>query len=329
MNAKSCPNCQKQNVINALVCAYCGSTFTTERTKTVQLQDDVANGAHLDRVEHLSSMYKDVFMFFMAHQPNPLVIAEPGDEILIGRYSETDGPLAVDLEEFGGAQLGVSRRHAKLLRDMDGCKLQDLDSKNGTWLNGVRIEPEIPYVIRSGDEIRLGQMIVHVYFNRTVAQVRSIVIINTKYTTDRLPHSRLTSSDLMLDLGPYLQAVGETQNIINDMQKRPDVEVSIDAIVTDKQSGTISVTIDGAGDALNLLRDYITPWKREHRAAIEAGDEEMKPKQKQLVIELVTQVKPDLEFDDQLHYAERLLPVLRTFIYNNCELSVEQPVFEI
>jgi len=68
-----------------------------------------------------------------------------GDELLVGRSSEAD----VQLDDEG-----VSRRHASLeSRDDGSVVLQDLQSTNGTWANGSRVEK---YVLRDGDRIQIG-----------------------------------------------------------------------------------------------------------------------------------------------------------------------------
>src|SRR5207237_3501868 len=59
----------------------------------------------------------------------------------------------------------VSRRHcAILVHAGDGCELHDIASKNGTYLNGRRLEGPTP--INRGDEIRMcdRQM---VFMNKT------------------------------------------------------------------------------------------------------------------------------------------------------------------
>src|SRR6185437_14858510 len=48
----------------------------------------------------------------------------------------------------------VSRRHAALRVDADGALLEDLGSRNGVFLNGVRIEKSEP--LHDGDQIRIG-----------------------------------------------------------------------------------------------------------------------------------------------------------------------------
>jgi two-component system cell cycle response regulator len=47
----------------------------------------------------------------------------------------------------------VSRRHARIAADAEGHLLVDLDSTNGTWVNGRRVEV---HRLRAGDRLRLG-----------------------------------------------------------------------------------------------------------------------------------------------------------------------------
>ena len=49
---------------------------------------------------------------------------------------------------------GVSRRHARLNLDADGATIEDLGSKNGTWLNDDRISDRT--TLRDGDRLQLG-----------------------------------------------------------------------------------------------------------------------------------------------------------------------------
>jgi pSer/pThr/pTyr-binding forkhead associated (FHA) protein len=67
------------------------------------------------------------------------------EEILIGRDVSMD--LVVDYE-------GVSRRHARVVWHDGQFWLEDMDSTNGTFLNGVPVTD--PAALDIGDEIRLG-----------------------------------------------------------------------------------------------------------------------------------------------------------------------------
>lgn len=68
-----------------------------------------------------------------------------GDAVVIGRRTSSGLPLA-DAE--------VSRRHAQIDRDTTGFSLHDLDSMNGTVVNGRRIAR--PHMLRDGDVIEVG-----------------------------------------------------------------------------------------------------------------------------------------------------------------------------
>lgn len=67
-----------------------------------------------------------------------------GDELVIGRLEECDICLSDAV---------ASRRHAALIKVEDGWVLQDLESTNGTLLNGQPVERE---VLHDGDVIEIG-----------------------------------------------------------------------------------------------------------------------------------------------------------------------------
>ncbi len=50
----------------------------------------------------------------------------------------------------------ISRRHARLVATPAGHTLEDLESSNGTWVNGLRLEPGVPQAVRAGDAIQVG-----------------------------------------------------------------------------------------------------------------------------------------------------------------------------
>jgi DNA-binding winged helix-turn-helix (wHTH) protein len=66
-------------------------------------------------------------------------------ELILGR--EPGLPGTID-------DASVSRRHARLRWDSAGVFLTDLGSKNGTFVQGVRVSE--PVALEDGDEIRLG-----------------------------------------------------------------------------------------------------------------------------------------------------------------------------
>ena len=52
----------------------------------------------------------------------------------------------------------ASRRHAELVRQPGGsCYLKDLGSRNGTHVNGLKLQPERPVELRHGDTVFFAQ----------------------------------------------------------------------------------------------------------------------------------------------------------------------------
>ena len=50
----------------------------------------------------------------------------------------------------------VSRRHARVMVASGLATLEDLGSKNGTFVNGIRLGS--PVALRDGDELRIGNV---------------------------------------------------------------------------------------------------------------------------------------------------------------------------
>lgn len=53
----------------------------------------------------------------------------------------------------------VSRMHARITREKDEWYLEDLNSTNGTWKNGIRLQPYEKRRLEKEDEIRLGKVV--------------------------------------------------------------------------------------------------------------------------------------------------------------------------
>ena len=78
----------------------------------------------------------------------------------IGRDFSCDLCLGEDPE--------ASLLHARIVRDEQGVyRIHDLESDNGTWVNGVRVDLPVPVVLNEGDEIRIGSTRITVGFRES------------------------------------------------------------------------------------------------------------------------------------------------------------------
>ena len=86
-------------------------------------------------------------------------------EAILGRQDTlADDNIDIDLTQYGGYQLGVSRKHASFRRDTRGyVRLVDLSSRNGTFINGKKLDAYVPAPIVDGDLIRLGKLVARVH----------------------------------------------------------------------------------------------------------------------------------------------------------------------
>jgi CheY-like chemotaxis protein len=94
--------------------------------------------------------------------PIPLTVQQA---VSIGRASSTRSlKTHLDLTRYDAVNYGVSRLHA-ILHNQDGnFYIEDLDTVNGTYLNGDPIKPHELVPIKNGDEIRFGQLRMYAYF---------------------------------------------------------------------------------------------------------------------------------------------------------------------
>lgn len=160
-----CPNCGHDNTEGALVCAKCGFQFEEAagglRTRELDDQGDSIGKPHWGT----SRFGPDsVLVLHIRDSSEPLVI-RPDDELVIGRYDPVSRTTPdLDLSPYQAMEKGVSRLHTAIRRQDDALSVVDLGSANSTYLNGQRLVPHQPRVLRDGDELRLGLLVMHVYF---------------------------------------------------------------------------------------------------------------------------------------------------------------------
>jgi hypothetical protein len=51
----------------------------------------------------------------------------------------------------------VSKEHARMLMRPGRYQLEDVNSRNGTWIDGTQLRPFQPVELRSGQQVRLGR----------------------------------------------------------------------------------------------------------------------------------------------------------------------------
>lgn len=148
LNARLCGRCFARNSSGETYCKVCGEPLpdqpanlegaVTRRTSSPTVRATLTiHVEYGDGAEYEIPLDKDV--------------------ALVGRASVSDNVNPdIDLAPF---DLGnyVSRRHAFIVRRHGSFLIEDLDSANGTALNGAqRLVPHTPTALKNGDKITFG-----------------------------------------------------------------------------------------------------------------------------------------------------------------------------
>ncbi|HLF27093.1 MAG TPA: FHA domain-containing protein [Anaerolineae bacterium] len=165
----ACPSCGFKNCEGMIFCEMCGAYFHTAGTlATNVLPVDPASrpGPSGFPSPDLSAREKNASLVLTSLSDNRCFVIEAGSpSTLLGR-SDRKARLHVDIDlsGAGGEAFGVSRRHARTYFSNGHYMLEDLESLNGTYLNGRKLRPYLPEVLHQGDEIKLGDLALKVSF---------------------------------------------------------------------------------------------------------------------------------------------------------------------
>ncbi|MFC1641656.1 FHA domain-containing protein [Myxococcota bacterium] len=128
----------------------------------------------------------------------PLTLTFDAPRIVIGRGKGCDVRLP---------DPSVSHRHASLRQQGTAYVVVDEDSTNGTFVGQVRLPPQTPHVVRSGDLIRVGRIWLEVRLEQSLAT----------------RHSQLNTQEIALALvADALRAEGEACRVKLTVVEGPD-----------------------------------------------------------------------------------------------------------
>lgn len=89
----------------------------------------------------------------------PVVIDVRLQPTILGRYDpDALKQPDIDLTKFQAHDEGVSRLHAEIQLFNDRVCVQDLGSRNGTFVNNEKIAPYIEHPLYDGDWLKLGRL---------------------------------------------------------------------------------------------------------------------------------------------------------------------------
>jgi hypothetical protein len=149
------------------------STQQPDKRDTFVIDDDIQHPVMQERnlrtpSSRLSAPWRLLLQIGGTNQTT--VGIEVRDEIVLGRSDPAANYYPdLDLTPYGGQEGGISRRHSLISQDTENKALyiEDLNSTNGTRINGFSLEPHRRYRLRDGDELELGRIRIVLRFVRS------------------------------------------------------------------------------------------------------------------------------------------------------------------
>lgn len=162
-----CPHCGQGNREGVMFCEDCGENLTSKEPATLSTRQlDPASSELAAKATWGTARFgQQASIIIRIRDAAEPVVLQPTKRTILGRLDASSKQKPdLDLTPFGALEKGVSRLHAMITRSEDTLTLIDMGSSNGTHLNGQRLVPDQPRVLRDGDEIRLGKLVAHIYF---------------------------------------------------------------------------------------------------------------------------------------------------------------------
>jgi pSer/pThr/pTyr-binding forkhead associated (FHA) protein len=165
-----CQFCQAVHVDNTIFCNECGyyllenSGRETDPLDTVEVHDEEEKPvSSLDPSAALQRAGESLAIRLKIG-PKQREVEMPLNVIThLGRVDAAASVFPeVDLSDDSEAALGVSRRHARILKQGGMVVVEDMGSINGTFINGKRLDPYLPEILNDGDVLQLGKLKIEV-----------------------------------------------------------------------------------------------------------------------------------------------------------------------
>lgn len=144
---KYCPMCSNEYPDDEFLCRVHGVMLVTDLPYRPEADRGEAETEILPQTPAQPPAQVTVTMLGVS------VPVEAGPGVLIGRQPESSR-FAYALEQAGFTNVGRIHCHLKL--DEGVVQVTDLGSTNGTFVNNLRIEANIPHSLRPGDCLRLA-----------------------------------------------------------------------------------------------------------------------------------------------------------------------------
>ncbi len=161
-----CPACQTAHVDNTIFCGECGDYLLEDNNQATligRIPEEYINRLRSGSPFQPSAGLQAIRLQIGAKKREVEVSLDRA--IHLGRLAPaSDAFPEIDLTNQGTLAKSVSRRHARISKRGNTVVVEDLDSGNGTYINGQKLSPYLPEILSDGDTLQLGQLPIEVEF---------------------------------------------------------------------------------------------------------------------------------------------------------------------
>ncbi len=152
-----CSACYHKNMPGAIFCTECGTPLVNDDTLATR---DINDGTRPRQLTDVPTERIRGWVTLHILPSGQLIPLSDRNEFTLGRTSDNQPVIPdVDLGPYQAYTLGVSRLHAQIKRQQTGViTIMDLNSSNGTYLNGKKLPPQEAVPLSHGDVVALGKL---------------------------------------------------------------------------------------------------------------------------------------------------------------------------
>lgn len=139
-----CPNCRTELAPGTATCPECGTHVETDPTVVFVPVSQHHPALSPEEAEDVAGFDGYALVVERGPRAGMTFVLHPGTTT-VGRHPDSD----IFLDD-----VTVSRQHCRFTADMEGLKVEDAGSTNGTYVNGSRVDDTS---LLPGDEVLIGR----------------------------------------------------------------------------------------------------------------------------------------------------------------------------
>jgi len=156
-------------------------------------------------------------------------------KILVGNSAGHEIPIKESAYRIGRADecqlrpksAHISRRHCEITQQDARVAVRDLNSRTGTWVNGVRIPVDTKVELNTGDQLKIGPLEFEVQLAHSLGGKKKPKVESLEEATSRT--AQAAPADAQLDVAQWLMPDEVDLSLGDTMEESPGARTIVSA----------------------------------------------------------------------------------------------------